>query len=342
MNNNPLVSICVPTFNNVGYIGKMLDSLVRQSYKNLEIIVCDNASTDNTEKIVKLFNDPRLFYYRSNTHLLTAEENYNQTLKYTKGDLIAIYHSDDIYEEDIVLNELTVLLENPKLGAVFTFADKINADGQPIGKIQVSRCFRNGGKYDFYRIFKALLIDGTTPLFCPSFMSSKETLRTAGIFNPQEFGTSADTEMYLRILEKSPVAIIPKIMVHYRIANSQVSSKYNYLRTDQAHFVKVANKFIRSPNLSIRQRNELENALEFQTGIDNIHRSVSYYITDRELPALELLKSTLSLKFIFLCFRKVRNIKYLFLAIAAIIGAGLKIRRIKVLVENIYNKRWKP
>lgn len=341
MNNNPLVSVCIPTFNNARYIGKMLESVINQSYKNIEIIVCDNASTDNTKDVVSTFIDPCLSYYRNSNHLLTAEENYNESTKYANGDFIAIYHSDDVYDKDIVLRENEKLVENTELGAVFAYADKIDINGEYIDSWYVSARFRRGGEFDFYRIFRSLLIDGATPLFCPSFMARKEVLTAVGFFNPQEFGTSSDTELYLRILEKFPVAIIPGKMVHYRITNSQVSSKYNYLRTDQADFIKVARKFIRSPSLTSKQSAELADELTFQIEIDNIHRAVSYYITNRDQPALELLNNTLNFKFLLSTFRKVRNIKYFLLAISILIGMRLKIKRIKKIVESVYNKRWK-
>ena len=55
----PLVSICIPTYNRANIIKKAIDSALSQTYKNIEVIVVDNASTDNTDEIVASYSDPR-------------------------------------------------------------------------------------------------------------------------------------------------------------------------------------------------------------------------------------------------------------------------------------------
>ena len=58
--NKPLVSVCIPTYNKARYLRKSLDSIINQTYGNLEIIISDNASPDNTEEIIKSFTDERV------------------------------------------------------------------------------------------------------------------------------------------------------------------------------------------------------------------------------------------------------------------------------------------
>lgn len=82
---NPLVSIGIPTYNRANsYLKQALRSAVNQTYKNLEIIVSDNCSSDDTESVVKEFRDPRIRYFRQNKNL-GAVPNCNFCLEQSQG-----------------------------------------------------------------------------------------------------------------------------------------------------------------------------------------------------------------------------------------------------------------
>ena len=65
----PLVSVCIPTYNKARYLRKFLESIINQTYRNLENIISDNASTDNTGEMVKSFSDDRVKYCRNPTNI---------------------------------------------------------------------------------------------------------------------------------------------------------------------------------------------------------------------------------------------------------------------------------
>jgi glycosyltransferase involved in cell wall biosynthesis len=65
MNESPLVSICIPTYNRAGLVKKAIDSALSQTYTNIEILVVDNASTDNIEDIISDYSDVRLKFFKN-------------------------------------------------------------------------------------------------------------------------------------------------------------------------------------------------------------------------------------------------------------------------------------
>jgi predicted O-linked N-acetylglucosamine transferase (SPINDLY family)/glycosyltransferase involved in cell wall biosynthesis len=112
----PLVSICIPLYNKVSYIGKTLDLVLNQTYFNLEVVVCDNASNDGSDKIIKEreINDPRIKYYRlENT--ISLIENWRYVVRLAKGDFVHILCADDIIELDFIEEMMAPLLANRSL-----------------------------------------------------------------------------------------------------------------------------------------------------------------------------------------------------------------------------------
>ena len=115
LNTEPLVTIGIPTYNSERYIKPCLESILRQTYSNLEIIVSDNGSADDTEKMVFSYKDPRI-KFNKNPENLYCYGNYNVIIGLAKGELVAIYHSDDVYESSIVEKEVEFLQNHPGAG----------------------------------------------------------------------------------------------------------------------------------------------------------------------------------------------------------------------------------
>ena len=97
----PFVSICVPNYNKGKYIGEMIQSILDQTYTNFELIISDNASTDNSMDVINSFSDPRIRFYQNETNIGGCA-NTIKCLRYAKGDYIAVCHSDDLYPKRMV------------------------------------------------------------------------------------------------------------------------------------------------------------------------------------------------------------------------------------------------
>jgi len=96
-NPNPLVSILVPTYNRKWLLPRTLDSLVKQSYKNIEIVLVNDAGED-VQEVVDKFNDPRIRYFQNEKNIGLAGTR-NVALRNSTGMLISLLDDDDIYLE---------------------------------------------------------------------------------------------------------------------------------------------------------------------------------------------------------------------------------------------------
>jgi glycosyltransferase involved in cell wall biosynthesis len=107
-NQNPLISIVVPTFNRASTVGYCLNSIFNQTYENIEIIVVDDCSTDKTIEVVKGYHDPRIRCIALEKNL-GAQAARNTGIKEATGDWIAFQDSDDEWLPDKLERQVAVL-----------------------------------------------------------------------------------------------------------------------------------------------------------------------------------------------------------------------------------------
>ena len=125
----PLVSVIIPTYNRPEYLKQAINSAVQQTYENIEIIVCDNCSSENPESLIESFNDSRIKFHRhpENIGMLA---NQLHAFKMAQGKYIASLHDDDMWNEDFLVKLVPPLEANPDL--ILAFCDQyiIDAQGQ--------------------------------------------------------------------------------------------------------------------------------------------------------------------------------------------------------------------
>ena len=159
---SPLVSIGIPVFNGSRYIGKAIESVLVQSVSNFELIICDNASTDNTRDIVLEYsrNDKRIIYHRHNKNIPPVD-NFIRVLGYARGRYFSWLAHDDHYDSDHYLESLIKKLFE---GYDFVFPNanimRLDPDGciQPIRAnvykdMHRSNCSRYVMCKDFIRVY---------------------------------------------------------------------------------------------------------------------------------------------------------------------------------------------
>jgi glycosyltransferase involved in cell wall biosynthesis len=245
------VSICVPLYNSERFIGRTLESILGQTYEDFELIVSDNASTDNSLKIVEEFRDVRLKVLK-NDKTTISEENWDKCIKNAAGDLIALYHSDDVYEPTIVEKEIAQFDEHPELGAVFTAGNIIDADGKKIGVAFLDDQLAGNGPTYFNKAFLSLFEVGKGSFICPSAMIPKKVYQEIGLYSNSGLRYAFDYDLYLRVLEKHPVKIINERLINYRNSPDQGTKKVIKKGIYPNEFYALFNRFIRSPALTAK------------------------------------------------------------------------------------------
>lgn len=232
-----LVSICLPVYNGGLYIEETIWSLINQSHKNIEIIISDNASIDNTKAIIEKLslNDNRIKYYRNDRNIGYCA-NIFSAVKKAQSEIVAIYHADDIYEPTIVEEELKLLLSDNNIGGVFV--KLINYYGpHHVRTPNIYNKLFSESIYDLSN--KAFIGDKKkiVPLIlkygnffaCPSFMTRKKVFLDAGGYNDR-YPSNEDLELWIKILKNGyKLAIVDKFLLKYRCSKEQASSYWNSL-----------------------------------------------------------------------------------------------------------------
>ena len=126
---NPLVSIGIPTYKRANsYLKHALRSAINQTYKNIEIIVSDNCSPDNTESVVKEFNDPRIRYYRQKENIGSLN-NCNFCLEQSRGKYFLMLYDDDVIDDDFISTCMDAVTYHSEPGIILTGAREIDSEG---------------------------------------------------------------------------------------------------------------------------------------------------------------------------------------------------------------------
>ena len=95
-NKNPKVTIGIPTYNSEGYLRMSLDSIANQTYKDIEVIISDNHSSDHTCEIAQEYVERYGWTLNVNAKNIGAADNFNKLIELSHGEFVAIYHADDI------------------------------------------------------------------------------------------------------------------------------------------------------------------------------------------------------------------------------------------------------
>jgi len=234
MLSNKLVTIGIPVYNGEKFIAQTLESIINQTYKNLEIIVSDNGSSDTTVEIIKEFaNRDSRISLNQNKENLGYSGNLNKIIELANSKYIAIYHSDDIYEPTIVEEQVRFLDENKELAGCFTLGKMIDENGKEI-KNRFNLKYRKSKKnviLDLDYFLDRMCTKGNI-LICPTSMIRKSTYTRIGGYN-EKIKYIEDLDMWIRILQFEKLGIIMKNLINYRIHSKQGSSYYSNIKREE-------------------------------------------------------------------------------------------------------------
>lgn len=124
---DPVVSVIIPAYNHEHFIGPAIDSVLSQSWSDLELLVIDDGSTDQTGAVVQAYNDSRITYFWQENQ--DAYNTLNRGLELARGKFISILNSDDVYMPGR-LKTLMAVQKESGADCIFTDVIPIDADGQ--------------------------------------------------------------------------------------------------------------------------------------------------------------------------------------------------------------------
>ena len=172
----PLVTIAIPTCNRADtYLPLTLQSALAQTYKNLEIFVSDNCSTDNTSELVKSFDDTRLGYIRQEKRL-SYIEHANFCVERAQGNYVVLLHDDDLIDEDFIDCCLgTVNHSFMDIGVIRTGTRWIDKDGKLLNDFP-----NEGDGLSHEEFFRAYFKMKTGMYLCSTLFNRKRLLELGG------------------------------------------------------------------------------------------------------------------------------------------------------------------
>lgn len=323
----PLVCICIPTYNAAATIRKTLDSILSQTYQNLIVHVSDNASTDSTLAVVKSLGDSRVRIH-TNTKNIGAENNFNLCIQLAEGKYTGIFHADDIYEPDMVAQQVSFLEANPKTGALFTAATTIDTDGNPTGKIGQNKVDDNNASvYDFTLLLKAVLKNGNF-LVCPSalvptWIYKYEIQRWRG----EIFRSSADLDVWLRIAGTHTVAILTKPLMRYRVDDKQFSNKVRN-RIERADFFLVMDHYLAKPSVQIQLSHIDQQNYRQLMANDKLWRAINQFQSGNLTQARLLIRGMLNPEALHAAYSSKRGMLMLLTSLTLHLMIALRMKRI--------------
>ena len=292
LHNQPLVSICIPTYNAERTVMSTVQSILSQTYHNLEILVVDNASSDNTMSLLRQINDSRLVIHR-NERNIGAEANFSKCIQLATGEYIAIFHADDLYQPNMVEEQVRAFQDDPSVGAVLTLAGLINDRDEIVGESILPVKLRGKRVHHFPEILLSILENGNF-LMTPSCMVRGKLYKELAPFNGERFGTSADLDMWLRILGKGPIAVLDEELMSYRVSTTQGSYQLGFFRTEEADFFKVMDYYLSLKSGVLRIPRSVLTKYEFQRSLDKIVRAINHLNKGEPPEAKRLLRESVS------------------------------------------------
>jgi glycosyltransferase involved in cell wall biosynthesis len=248
----PPVSICIPSYNSEAFIRETILSVLNQSYQNIEIIICDDKSSDRTIEIINDFKDSRIKFIQ-NENNLGAGGNWNKTLSIASGKYIKLMGADDILFPDCIKEQVNIL-ENPAhADIVLVTSDKEVID--ETGKTVLQRKSPWHGTINGLAAIKKCIRSGTNIIGEPvSGLYRKDILTQSGYYRSENL-YMIDLDLWSRVLCLGNLFVIEGPLFAFRISRKSLSFKMGF------HQYKLFNKFVhelsKEPKFRITQTDVL-------------------------------------------------------------------------------------
>lgn len=241
MQSGPLVSVIIPSYNAGKFIAAAVDSVLGQTYKNYEIVVVDDGSTDNTKEVLKPYIDQGKirYIYQENKKQAAARNN---GIKHSRGELLAFLDADDVWLPGKL--ELQVpLFRDEEVGMVYgNGVIWENGSERP-------RSPTKGPQKG--NIFYPLMVYGSH-IWASTVILRRECVDKVGLFNESKsYVGTEDYDMWLRVAYHYKVDYVPEVVEKYRIHGDNVSLDTDVMFNDQITVVKDVARLFHIPKSSL-------------------------------------------------------------------------------------------
>ena len=207
MNENPKISVLLTVYNSASYIGSSIESILQQTFRDFELIIIDDCSTDGSWEIVQKYagEDPRIVAYK-NEQNLGGCRNLISGLQHVRGKYIARQDNDDWSYPDRLEKQFAFLESHPEVGIVGGSMEIMDTNGEGVGK----RTYHLTDTEIRKKIFRY------SPFAHPLVMIRRSVLDKVGPYDPV-YAPADDYDLYFRIGKESQFANLPDVLLKYRM-----------------------------------------------------------------------------------------------------------------------------
>jgi glycosyltransferase involved in cell wall biosynthesis len=222
----PLVSICIPSYNNAKYITETIQSVLNQEYQNFELIIVDDCSKDNTVEAIRAFTDKRIRLYENPVNL-GMHGNWNKALSFASGEYMMLLCGDDIIYHTCISSQLKAFQDNKEknLSMVSVHRALIKANGK-----ETPGAFYKfpAGFYTGKKAMRSCVVFGTNLIGEPM-----SVLFRASVFKENHIilacnNYTIDLDMYAKLLQYGNLLVLKDTLAAFRIYNESMSGSLGF------------------------------------------------------------------------------------------------------------------
>ena len=216
----PKVSVCLPCYNRQDYVSESIESVLKQTLDNFELIIIDNCSTDNTPQIVGQYarRDNRIRFIR-NDYNMGICSSLNRAIVLSCGEYIKFLFSDDLLASRCLEVFVSVLDKNQSVSLVTSFTKTIGKSDL----VRDEKFFPGTGLLEGKKSQKSLFFDGNWPGSPSNTMFRRRDLHI-GLFNHMWKYWVGDLDMWMRLLGVGDAYVVPEVLSFARIHDKSESA----------------------------------------------------------------------------------------------------------------------
>jgi glycosyltransferase involved in cell wall biosynthesis len=207
------VTIAIPTYNRAKLLGISLTSALEQDYKDIDVLVLDNASTDDTEHVVRSFDDSRITYIK-NASNIGLYRNWNRAVALNNNPYLCILQDDDVLLPGFISASRNALEKYSSAAFSFTYAAGIDQDGNEVPIQNPSGV--SGGKLNGCDYLHRIVAGQDFDIHVSAVMMTATALADIGLFDNGHSTHTIDFNLYFRFAANYDIAFIPEKFVQIR------------------------------------------------------------------------------------------------------------------------------
>jgi len=235
----PKVSVIIGTYNSAHFLADCLSSVKAQTYKDYEVIVVDDGSTDNTKELIDGMNwDKIRYFYQENSGAITLPRN--NAIRHAKGEYVAFLDADDLWYPKKLEKIMGTLLMNPEID-IMSHHLLLKKEGKSIGIVKNGPLRKD--------MFKQLLFCGNCLTGSATVTKKSVMLEINGFDDNERYFLVEDYEAWLRIAhKKKKFYFLDECLGEYRVHKNNVSRDYSVSFPNRINVVKKHFRNYKSKN----------------------------------------------------------------------------------------------